>query len=89
MQATLDNAGKILVPEELRKQLGVTPGDPISLRVEDSQLVLSTSSEGKLIREDGLLVWDGGEGTLTAEMVEETMDRLRAERTLQMLGFDR
>lgn len=41
MIVTLHGRGTLTVSKELRKKLGIGPGDPLEARVEDGRLILS------------------------------------------------
>ena len=41
---TLSKEGRVVIPAELRQQLGVVAGDSLSVRVEDGEIVLSTKA---------------------------------------------
>lgn len=37
-RARIDQAGRLLIPAEIRRQLGLSPGDPVVLEVSDDRL---------------------------------------------------
>ncbi|MPZ50532.1 MAG: AbrB/MazE/SpoVT family DNA-binding domain-containing protein [Dehalococcoidia bacterium] len=41
----VDRHGRIVIPAEIREQLGMHPGEALSLRVEDGQLRIMTIRE--------------------------------------------
>jgi AbrB family looped-hinge helix DNA binding protein len=44
MRATIDDAGRILLPEDVRLQLGVEPGDDVVLEKQGEQWVINPAS---------------------------------------------
>ena len=42
----LDAQGRLLIPAEMREQLGVKAGDRLTLRIEDGELVVLTFRAG-------------------------------------------
>lgn len=41
----LDNLGRVVVPIEMRRVLGMEPGDPIEIQLVDGQIVVSKHKE--------------------------------------------
>jgi bifunctional DNA-binding transcriptional regulator/antitoxin component of YhaV-PrlF toxin-antitoxin module len=79
IQISLDDVGRILIPEALQRRLGLKPG--MTLVVEDTEqggVQLSVQAEtSALIEKDGLLVFNGAlEGDIT-----HAVERARAQRT--------
>ncbi len=81
MQVTIDGAGRIVIPKVLREGLGFTPGHELELTAVDGVLEISVPpTPMHLERRNGALVAvpDGGPlPPLTAEMVRETLERVR------------
>jgi len=54
---TIDDAGRIVVPQALRRQLGLAPGTRLRVDVEGERLVLDPEPPDPALREeDGLLI---------------------------------
>jgi AbrB family looped-hinge helix DNA binding protein len=50
MHVTIDKAGRVVVPKQLRDELGLTPETPLEIEIVDGHLELSTPHEpAKLI----------------------------------------
>lgn len=87
MEVTLDEQGRISVPESLRKTLDLEAGAQLSLEIEGEALLLTPISERSVLEErDGLLV-------STAEVdrkvdVEAVIDDARAERSQSSADLD-
>ena len=83
MNATIDRAGRVVIPREIRRQAGLQPGMVLDVRWRDGRVEIEPASVPvKLVREHGLLVAvaEAEIEPLTAEIVEETRDVLRRER---------
>lgn len=80
MEVTLDEHGRISVPEPLRRKLGLETGAQLSLEIEGKTLLLTPIPEQSVLQErDGLLI-------STAEVdpeldVETVIDDVRAGRS--------
>jgi len=87
MEVTLDEHGRIVLPESLREKLGLEPGEELTLEVAGDQLLLKPTSEQSLLEErDGLLV-------STAEVdqeldVQSVIDEVRGERSQNIADLD-
>jgi AbrB family looped-hinge helix DNA binding protein len=80
MRATIDAAGRLVVPKPLRDQLGVKPGQVLELEVRDGRLEAEVAPvEMHLERRRHGLVAVPVEPlpTLTADLVRETLERGR------------
>jgi AbrB family looped-hinge helix DNA binding protein len=83
MITTIDKAGRVVVPAEIRKRLGLTPGTPIELVVEGFALRLARAVPGPEVkrRPSGRLVAepqvaeDERSEVDVARLVEEERDR--------------
>jgi AbrB family looped-hinge helix DNA binding protein len=42
MHVSIDSAGRVVVPKQLRDELGLSPGTPLEIEVVDGHLELST-----------------------------------------------
>jgi AbrB family looped-hinge helix DNA binding protein len=90
MKATIDEAGRVVLPEAIREAVGLRPGMEVEVRLNDGRIEIEpeTSDESlpvKLVRRPGgLLVAVPlvDVEPLTAEEVRRTLDTLREERGL-------
>ena len=83
MKTTIDGAGRIVIPKEIRQQAGLGPGMPVEIRYENGQVEIEPATlPGKLVRKGRLLVAvpEVDVPPLTCEIVQETLDSLREER---------
>lgn len=80
MQTTIDASGRLVIPAEIRRRLGLTGGETLDLDVHDDTIEISVApTPMRLVRREGVLVaeTDRPMPTLTAELVRETLERVR------------
>ena len=87
VKMTIDQVGRILLPEDLRRQLGIRPGDEVVLEERSGDWVMRSA------RDVGGLCWEGnvlvhkGENT-TAATTEDVLNEVRSKRFEQLTeGF--
>ncbi|MBI4318987.1 MAG: AbrB/MazE/SpoVT family DNA-binding domain-containing protein [Chloroflexi bacterium] len=83
MKTTIDDAGRLVIPKEIRRQAGLRPGVPLEVRWRDGRIELEVSPlPVKLVREGRLLVAVAQIEVepLTSETVGETRVALASER---------
>lgn len=88
MKTTIDAAGRLVIPKELRQRAGIRPGMPLDVRLCEGRIEIEPATVPVDLERRGrflVAVPRADVGTLTAEMVEETRDALRAERGDQSL----
>jgi AbrB family looped-hinge helix DNA binding protein len=60
VEATLDRFGRIVIPKQVREDLGLRVGSVLEIEARQDQVVLSVRrDEPDLVREDGVLVYTG------------------------------
>jgi len=80
MRATIDAAGRIVIPKPLRDQLGVQAGGILELTVRDGRLEIEIAPLEMRLESGphGLVaVPTESPGTLTADLVRETLECTR------------
>lgn len=84
MKTTIDMAGRLVIPKEIRREAGLKPGMPLDVRWEDGRIEITPAPlPVKLVRRRGLLVAvpQKDVSPLTAETVGRTRTALRLRRT--------
>ncbi|MGI8770377.1 MAG: AbrB/MazE/SpoVT family DNA-binding domain-containing protein [Acidobacteriaceae bacterium] len=86
--ATIDKAGRLVVPKAMRLALHLEPGDVLEMRQEGETLVLAPKHEkGRMFKaEDGLWVFSSGQGRVTNEEINQAIADTRLEREARILG---
>jgi len=80
MKATIDAAGRIVVPKSLRQALGLKPGQPLEIRAGDGRLEIEIAATPVKLKKRGkgmVAVPDAELPPLTADLVRETLERIR------------
>jgi len=80
MVATIDSAGRIVIPKRLREELHFRPGQKLELSAVDGRLEIEhPTTPIRLEKRHGRLVavTDQEMPTLTAEMVRDTLEKIR------------
>ena len=83
MKATIDAAGRLVIPKRIRREAGLESGAELEIRFEDGRIEIEpTPLEVKLVKKGSLTVAVPVRPIprLTAADVEQTRHRLRAER---------
>ena len=83
MVTTIDSAGRLVVPKEIRQQAQLKPGMPLEIRLREGCIEIEPAPlEVTFKRRRRLLVAVPRKavGQLKSETVEETRRRLRRER---------
>ena len=83
MKTTIDSAGRLVIPAEIRRQAGIKPGMALEVRTREGRIEIEPAPlKVKLERRGRLMVAVPRESVspLDAETVEETRRKLRRER---------
>lgn len=85
MEAILDELGRIIIPKQVREDLGLTPGAVLKIEERQRQIVLSPVPDREaLVIKDGVLVFTGE----VEEDPELALRRDRDERSRKLAGLD-
>ena len=80
MKSTIDGAGRVVIPKELRERLDLQTGTPLEIRERDGLIEIEpTATPMKLERRAGLRVAVPEQPLppLTDEIVRDTLERTR------------
>jgi AbrB family looped-hinge helix DNA binding protein len=80
MKATIDAAGRIVVPKPLRQALGLKPGQPLEIRAGDGRLEIEIAPTPMKLQKRGkgvVAVPETELPPLTADQVRDTLERVR------------
>lgn len=86
----IDQAGRIVLPKGVRRELGLKSGDTFTVTVQGETVTLIPNrAGGSFVRKGKALVFVApGDGVLTVAKVEEILNSGRAERaSLSEVGF--
>lgn len=73
MKATIDKAGRLVIPKPLRDRLGLQPGE-VNLAVDGSALRIEPVTDGSLQSAGDWVVIPSGGSSLTVSQVQELRD---------------
>lgn len=80
MNVTIDKAGRLVVPKEIRDRMGLRAGDELEIEEFNGKIEISKPvRERKLVEINGLLTLepDPNEPPITQEQVREQLERAR------------
>ena len=83
MKTTIDPAGRLVIPKEIRREAGLRPGMPLDVRLRGGRIEIEPAPlPVKLVRKGKLLVAVAARDipALTSETVERTRRAIRRER---------
>jgi AbrB family looped-hinge helix DNA binding protein len=76
MRTAIDSAGRIVIPKTLRDALGLTAGQPLEITEQDGRLEIVPTATPMLLVDEGAVA-DAGMPVLTADLVPDTLERIR------------
>lgn len=84
MKTTIDFAGRIVIPKEIRREADLKPGAPLEIHCREGRIEIEPAPlPVRMVRKGRLVVAVPRQrpGALTAEAVEQTREAIRRERT--------
>lgn len=88
MKATLDKAGRIVLPKPLRDEFNLEAGDSLEIESSGEDITLRPArGQAQLRKKHGVWVFRSGE-PLSAATVRDTVREIRQERDARNLGKD-
>ena len=73
MRATIDRAGRMVIPKAIRDRLGLVPGD-VDIMIDGSDLRIRPIADDAVVDDDGWLVVRTSGATLTDDDVRALRD---------------
>ena len=83
MKTTIDSAGRLVIPKDIRQQAGIRPGMSLDVRVREGRIEIEPAPLKIKLERHGRLIVAVPEETipaLSSEIVEETRRKVRRER---------
>jgi AbrB family looped-hinge helix DNA binding protein len=83
MKSTMDSAGRLVIPKDIRREAGIRPGMPLDVRVREGRIEIEPAPLTVRLEKRGrflIAVPEEQVPVLTSEDVEATRDKLRRER---------
>lgn len=80
MKTTMDRAGRLVIPKEIREGAQLTPGEPLEIQLRDGRVEIQPQPRRVQVRPKGKLavaVAPDQAESLTVEMVREIQQMLR------------
>ena len=86
IRLTIDQAGRVVIPKPLRKELHLEAGDALEMEHSGEQITLRpVRGTGPLTKEHGVWVFHAGQ-PLSASATDDMLQQIREERDLTNLG---
>ncbi|MEQ3554895.1 AbrB/MazE/SpoVT family DNA-binding domain-containing protein [Pseudonocardia nematodicida] len=73
MKATIDSAGRLVIPKQLRDRLGLSPGE-VDVEADGADLRVRPAADDALVEEDGWLLVPPTGNPVTDEDVQRLRD---------------
>ncbi len=83
---TMDDQGRVALPQDLREELHLAPGDALEMEALEGEITLRPVEKARFVYEGGFPVLYGT-SPLPLSIVEDTINQIREERDLQKLGI--
>ena len=84
MTVTMDSAGRLIIPKEVRREAQLKPGAPLEIRVREGHIEIEPAPLEVVLKKRGRLltaVPQEAVPPLTLDTVEESRRQLRRERS--------
>jgi AbrB family looped-hinge helix DNA binding protein len=81
---SVDKAGRIVIPKNVRERLRIAPGDPLEIESDEDRITLRpVRSKARLVKEKGIWVY---QGEVSDYSITDLIDRVREARNKQVTG---
>jgi AbrB family looped-hinge helix DNA binding protein len=91
MRTTIDRAGRVVIPKEIREKAGLKPGMSLDIRIDNGVVEIEPEPVPMRLERRGrfvVLVPEVEIPLLTVEDVNRAIDETRLERERQILGIE-
>lgn len=86
---TIDKAGRVVLPKPVRDALQISPGDSLELESSEDRIILRPArGNARVYKKQGMWVLHS-DTPYPANIVEDTIRRVRRERERAILGKNR
>lgn len=75
----LGEGGRVVIPADVRKALGIEVGDELMLHMEDGKLILMTRKQAIHYVQEQMSKYDIGQRVLSEELIEERKSEAKNE----------
>lgn len=86
-KATIDPAGRLVLPKPIRESLKLSPGDELEIELVGNEVILRPAQSAGVHKEQGIWVLRAGE-PLTLSSINEAIRKSRSERESATFGED-
>jgi len=88
MTTTIDAAGRLVIPKQIRREAGLQPGMPLDIRCRDGRIEIEpVLPKVEFVQEGHLLVAVFPD--TEEKLPEDIVDRVRAEIEAERFGLER
>jgi AbrB family looped-hinge helix DNA binding protein len=85
-KATIDSAGRILIPKSIRQALHLSPGDSVEVQTNEAELIVRpVRAEANLVKESGIWVYRADTSASRVDILHE-INRYREDRDREVSG---
>ena len=87
MKTTIDKAGRLVIPKEIREKAGLEPGMEVKIRcnLDEGQIeIVLPRPEGRIVYENGFAFWESGR-KITAKEIDDAIREVREERANRII----
>lgn len=86
MSITIDRAGRLVIPKSIRDEMNLVPGSELEIDTNGDEIRLRVAGVApRLIRKEGVLVFDGGGGECDID-IADFINKEREKRALALAG---
>ena len=86
---SIDPAGRIVLPKEVRRELAIQPGDSLKLTVQGAAVTLiPTNQKARLVRKGKALVWStGSRERIDQQTIDKVIQDCRDEQSAPVVNI--